>query len=149
MNLEPWHWLAFGVVLIIAEMFVPTFFLLWFGVGAVITSVLAFLLPLSSFWEVMTWLIASIIFIGVWFKFIQPNFKTRTKAGLGAGVIIGEVGMLIKVPTDDVAGVVRFATPKAGASEWVCRCTDNNTLAVGDKVVIANIIGNELLVKKI
>lgn len=146
MNLEPWHWLVFGIVLMTAEMFVPTFFLLWFGVGAVLTATLGFMMPLSFFAMMLLWLGLSILFIVLWFKLIQPKFKNRTKAGLGASVIIGETGLLIKVPSDTQAGMVRFATPKAGSSEWACRSAD--MLAVGDRVQILDIIGNELLIAK-
>lgn len=146
MTLEPWHWLVFGLLLMTAEMFIPTFFMLWFGVGAVLTAVIGFIVPLSPSGSVVIWLMLSLVFIAVWFKFIQPNFKNRTKAGLGASVIIGETGMLVRLPTSTQAGMVRFATPKAGASEWACRSTDS--LTVGDRVVIVDIIGNELLVKR-
>lgn len=144
MTLEPWHWLVFGLILIIAEMFVPTFFLLWFGVGAVLTALVGFVVPLSFVGMVLLWLILSVIFIVVWFKSIQPRFKNRTKAGLGASVIIGETGMIVQAPIGTQAGVVRFATPKAGASEWACR--SQTAVSVGDRVQIVDIIGNELLV---
>lgn len=146
MTVEPWHWLVFGLVLAIAEMFVPTFFLLWFGVGAVLTALIGFVLPLSFTSMMMVWMILSLAFIAVWFKFIQPNFKNRTKAGLGASTIIGETGMIIKPPSDTQTGMVRFTTPKAGASEWACR--SQSPLDVGDRVRIVDIIGNELLVSK-
>lgn len=148
MSLEPWHWLVFGVILITAEMFVPTFFLLWFGVGAVLTALIAFVVPLNFAWAVMVWLILSLVCIGLWFKYIQPKLKNRrTKAGLGASVIVGETGMIVKSPNDINAGVVRFATPKAGASEWACR--SQSPVLVGDRVQIVDIIGNELLVTKV
>lgn len=143
---EAWHWLVFGMVLMTAEMFVPTFFLLWFGAGAVLTALIVFISPIGFFGAVVVWLIFSLIMVGAWFKFIQPHFKNRTKAGLGASVIIGETGMIIHSPSTEQAGMVRFATPKAGASEWACRSSD--VLGVGDKVRIVDIIGNELLVAK-
>lgn len=147
MQLESWHWLVLGVVLIILEMFVPSFFLLWFGAGAIVVAVMTFVMPLSFLGATMVWLTISILCCLAWFKFIQPNFKTRTKAGLGAGVIIGETGMIIKAPTPTQAGVIRFSTPKAGASEWACRSQDDS-LAVGERAVIVDIVGNELLVSK-
>lgn len=147
MSLEPWHWLVFGLVLMTTEMFVPTFFLLWFGVGAVSTALMTFVVPLSFAWAVVLWLILSVAFIVLWFKYIQPKFKSHTKSGLGASVIIGETGMIIKSPSDTQLGVVRFATPKAGASEWACR--SQVSVAVGDRVQIVDIIGNELLVTRL
>lgn len=41
MTIEPWYWLVFGVILAIAEMFVPTFFMLWFGAAAIIVALLS------------------------------------------------------------------------------------------------------------
>lgn len=146
--LQPWHWFVFGVVLIIAEMFLPSFFLLWFGAAAVVVSGVVFVVPMGASGAILLWLVLSAIFCLAWFKWIQPTFKSRTKAGLGAAVIIGEVGMITKSPSGEHAGVVRFSTPKAGASEWVCRSQGDLPLAVGERVEIVNIVGNELLVKR-
>ena len=148
MQVAAWHWLVFGVVLIIAEMFVPTFFLLWFGAAGVVVAGLAWLFGLSFTIAMLTWLVLSVVFCVLWFKLIQPHIKNRTQAGLGAGVIIGEIGMITKAPSADVAGIIRFTTPKAGASEWACRSQDDIALMIGDRVVVLQIMGNELLVTK-
>jgi membrane protein implicated in regulation of membrane protease activity len=36
MDLHPlyWHWLAFGMILIITELFIPSFTVFWFGLAA-------------------------------------------------------------------------------------------------------------------
>ena len=148
MVLQPWHWLVFGVALIVLEMFVPTFFLLWFGTAAVLVALVHWLLPIATITAVVLWLVLSVILCFLWFKFIQPLIKNRTKAGLGAGVIVGEVGMITKPPMAGLPGSVRFNTPMAGASEWACRSQDDTHLMIGDRVVVLNIIGNELLVAK-
>ena len=36
-----WHWLVLGVVLIVAEIFIPSFTILWFGLGALVVGVAA------------------------------------------------------------------------------------------------------------
>lgn len=148
MVIEPWHWFVFGVILCIAEIILPTFFLLWFGAAAIVVSLLSFITPFSLVTTTFIWLIISVVFCVSWFKFIQPRIKTRTKAGLGASAIIGETGILIQAPTANQTGKVRFSTPKAGASEWVCRSLDDLPLEIGDRVSIVNIFGNELLVAK-
>lgn len=82
-----------------------------------------------------------------WFKFIQPKLsQNRTKAGLGASVIIGEMGLVIKAMVGENAGIIRFNTPKAGASEWAYRSSE--PLAVGDNAVVLDVVGNELLIGK-
>ena len=73
MTIEPWYWLVFGVILLIAEMFVPTFFMLWFGAAAIIVALLSWLLGLSVTTSVLLWLVLSVLFCALWFKFIQPR----------------------------------------------------------------------------
>lgn len=143
--IEPWHWLVLGFVLLIIEMFVPTFASLWFGAAAIIVAALVWLLPISVSVQVIIWLVLSAAFLVVWFKFVKPLSVDRTKAGLGGSVIVGETGMIIVSPQPDHAGVVRFSVPIVGAAEWMCRTT-GEVIAVGERVVVTDIIGNELIV---
>lgn len=143
--IEPWHWLVLGFLLLIIEMFVPTFASLWFGAAAIIVAALSWLLPISVSVQIIVWLILSTIFLLAWFKFIKPLSVNRTAAGLGGSVIIGETGMIIVQPQLDRAGMVRFSVPIVGAAEWVCR-TRGEPVAVGDRVVVTDIVGNELIV---
>ena len=143
--LEPWHWLVLGFVLLIIEMFVPTFASLWFGGAAIIVAALSWLLPISVSMQIIIWLVLSAIFLLAWFKFIKPLSVDRTKAGLGGSVIIGVTGMIIVAPQLERAGVVRFSVPIVGAAEWMCR-TSGEQVAVGDRVIVTDIVGNELIV---
>jgi membrane protein implicated in regulation of membrane protease activity len=95
--------------------------------------------------QIVIWLVLSAVFLVVWFKFIKPLSVDRTKAGLGGSVIVGETGMIVLQPQPDRAGVVRFSVPIVGAAEWMCR-TRGEVVAVGDRVVVTDIVGNELIV---
>lgn len=143
--IEPWHWLVLGFLLMIAEMFIPTFASLWFGAAAVIVAALAWLLPISLLWQVLIWLTLSVVFMFAWVKYIKPLSVDRTKAGLGGAVIIGETGMIVDKPLPDKLGRVRFSVPIVGADEWFCRTLDEE-VEVGDRVVVTDISGNELIV---
>ena len=143
--IEPWHWLVLGFVLLIVEMFVPTFASLWFGAAAIIVAALLWLIPIPVSVQIIIWLVLSAIFLVAWFKFIKPLSVDRTKAGLGGSVIIGETGMIIVAPQLERAGVVRFSVPIVGAAEWMCR-TSGEQVAVGDRVIVTDIVGNELIV---
>ncbi|WP_019672091.1 NfeD family protein [Psychrobacter lutiphocae] len=143
--IEPWHWLVLGGVLIIAEMFLTTFATLWFGIAAVIVALLSWLLPLPEFLQVILWLVFSILMVVVWFKYVKPLSVDRTKAGLGGSIIIGETGIITKVPTLDKVGTIRFSVPIVGATEWRCR-TRGEPLELGQRVVVVEVIGNELVV---
>lgn len=143
MQIQPWHWIAFGLVLMIAEMLLPTFFLLWFGASAVVVGVIGYALSLPFAFMVIFWLMLSVAFCVAWFWWIQPLAVNKTKAGLGGVVIIGEVGIIIKTKPDNT-GVIRFSVPKVGASEWICRFSA--PIALGERAKVVQVVGNELLV---
>ena len=143
--IEPWHWLVLGLLLMIAEIFIPTFASLWFGAAAVIVAALSWLLPVPLILQVIIWLVLSVLFMFAWVKYIKPLSVDRTKAGLGGSVIIGETGMIVVKPQAGVLGMVRFNVPIVGADEWPCR-TNDEAVEVGDRVVVTDISGNELIV---
>ena len=142
-----WYWLVFGMLLIIAELFIPSFTIFWFGLGAVLVALSLWLLPDMSFsWQLFIWAIASIVFTLLWFKFFKPLMTDRTKAGISREAVIGESGRVIKVPQERRRGVVRFATPLQGADEWPFIC--EQTVASGDRVFVKDVSGNALIVEK-
>lgn len=146
MIIEPWHWLILGILLMIIELFITSMVSLAVGVAAVVVALLAWLLPIGSFTSVLLWLILSIIFTVLGFKYVKPKLRNRTTAGLGAGAIVGQTGMIIHSPQLSNLGKVRFSVPIFGADEWMCRSQDSLPLAVGERVVVLDVIGNELLV---
>ena len=96
-----WYWLVFGMVLIIAEIFIPSFTIFWFGLGAIIVGGLLFFIPHLSFsWQLFTWAVASCLFTLLWFKFIKPLMSDRTKAGISREAILGESGQVVKIPAE-------------------------------------------------
>ncbi|WP_026471432.1 NfeD family protein [Alkanindiges illinoisensis] len=145
--LQPWHWMVLGLALIIFEIFLPSFTALWFGVAACVVAVLLWIFPrLGTEVQLMSWIILSIGFTVLWFKFLKPLSRDKTKAGLAREAILGQVGIIIAVPLVEHTGVVRFAIPLLGADEW--RCRSQQELAVGDRVTVVEILGNELVVIK-
>jgi membrane protein implicated in regulation of membrane protease activity len=130
MLIEPWHWLILGLVLIILELFLTSFVSLSIGVAAIVVAAFSWLLPFSWFFWLMVWLILSVIFTIIGFKFI-----------------IGETGMIVQSPQADKLGKIRFSVPIFGADEWVCRSYQSAPLAVGDRAIVVDVIGNELLVE--
>jgi membrane protein implicated in regulation of membrane protease activity len=142
-----WYWLVFGMLLMIAELFIPSFTIFWFGLGALIVALILWLLPeLSLSWQLFIWAIASIVFTLLWFTFFKPLMTDRTKAGISREAVIGESGRVIRVPQESRRGVVRFATPLLGDDEWPFIC--EQTVASGDRVFVKDFSGNTLIVEK-
>lgn len=146
MGLQPWHWAVIGMLLMIGELFIPSFAMLWFGVAALVTALLLWVVPMGLLSQVVIWLGLSIVVCILWFRLIQPRIKTRTKAGLGGSVIVGEIGMIVSPVLTNGLGVVRFSVPKVGAAEWACRTLDGRPIEAGTRVIVTAVMGNELIV---
>jgi hypothetical protein len=142
-----WHWLTLGLVLILAEMFIPSFTIFWFGLGALLTGIILWLAPeISLSWQLLSWALASSGFTFLWFKFLRPRMVDRTKAGLSREAVLGESGRVIAAPLAGKRGMVRFATPLLGSDEWPFICEQETE--IGDRVFIKDVSGNTLIVEK-
>ena len=143
-----WHWIVLGIGLMALEILLPSFVALWFGAAAIIVGVLLLLIPsLSIAVQVLLWVVFSILFTWLWFKFMQPLAVDKTKAGLSREAIVGEVGQVLSAPTTDRRGQMRFSVPILGADEWPFISQD--TLRSGDRVRVVDISGNDLIVSKV
>ena len=140
MTLLWWHWIVIGLALIGTELLAPAFYLIWFGLGALIVGLLSALLPLSGTWQVLIWTVASIAMVLLWFRFLKP--KTKTLAGRSDVQIVGEVGLLTRAVAPFERGEVRFQKPIAGSETWPCIA--DTEIAAGTRVRVSALEGNIL-----
>ena len=142
-----WHWVVLGVLLMLSEIMLTTFFVLWFGIAAVLMGGVLFLVPgIDLTWQILLWTILSSILAFFWFKYLKPLSIDKTKAGLSREAIVGEVGQVISVPHDGKRGRLRFPAPILGTDEWLIISQD--VLAEGDRVRVKDVSGNSLIVEK-
>ena len=142
-----WHWLVFGMLLVAGEIFIPSFTILWFGLGALFVGLLMLLTDLNFPSQILIWTISSVFFTVLWFKYFKPKMIDKTSAGITRDAAIGEAGQVIKAPTEHSRGQVRFVTPVLGNDEWDFIC--DSEVALGDRVHIREISGNTLIVVKL
>jgi membrane protein implicated in regulation of membrane protease activity len=144
-----WHWIAFGLLLGILELFVPSFTIIWFGLAAVITGFIMLPWPSMPLWlQLFIWAAASVASTVAWFRYFKPTMVDRTTAGMSKEAVIGETGMIVKpVAGPSEKGVIRFHVPILGAEEWTCIST--GALANGDYARVTGIEGHVLLVEKV
>jgi membrane protein implicated in regulation of membrane protease activity len=138
-----WYWLVFGMVLIIAELFIPSFTIFWFGLGAILVAGVLLMLPdLAISWQLFIWAIASCTLTFLWFKFFKPLMVDRTKAGISREAILGETGQVIRIPEQENRGIVRFTTPLLGADEWpfILDIPSQEVITRDNAVIIANAV---------
>ena len=143
-----WHWIIFGIVLMLSEIFLTVFVILWFGAAAVVVGVLLDITPgIPVTWQILLWTILSTLLAWGWFKYLKPLAIDKTKAGLSREAIVGEKGQVLSAPNGDVRGKMRFPAPVLGADEWLIISQEN--LSVGDRVSVVDFSGNSLIVKKV
>lgn len=142
-----WHWIVFGVLLLLSEIALTTFFIFWFGVAAVLVGLVLFIFPaLSVSWQILIWTVLSSVLAFAWFKYLKPLSIDRTKAGLSREAIVGEVGQVIQAPHEDRRGRLRFPAPVLGTDEWDIIASPD--IAVGDRVRVVDVSGNSLIVER-
>jgi membrane protein implicated in regulation of membrane protease activity len=136
-----WVWLIGGVVLLIAEIVAPGFFLVFIGAAAIATGFAALLLPLSVPLQLAIFAVLAILAARVGGRHAysmkydyspDPFLNDRTKRLLGRVVIVTQ-------PVDSNGGRVRV-----GDSEWSAR---GGPAQPGERVRIVDIEGNCLKVE--
>lgn len=141
-----WHWLVLGMVLILAEIFVPSFTIFWVGLAGLVVGILTWIGLVSDLtYQVLIWTVFSVVFMVAWFKWIKPLSKDKTLAGLSRDAVLGKVATVIEAPVEGKSrGVLRFSTPVLGADEWPFFCAE--AIRVGDQVIVREIEGNAMVV---
>ena len=145
MNPEWWHWIVGGIVLVLAELVIPSFFIVWFGLGALLTGLLTLAFDLSVTAQLATWTLASLAMAGLWFRVFKQSF-VKTRVGTADGEVIGEIGLLVSAVAPFERGKVRFQRPVLGSEEWVCLA--DAPIAAGERVKVVAVEGSFLKVSK-
>lgn len=143
-NIEYWHWLVLGLVLVIVEMLAPTAILLWFGLAAGIIGALMLLLP-DMVWQVQIVLfsIFSISTLFAWKAYVKkhPAQEDATYATLNkrGDDLIGRTFTL----EEDV--VNNYAKISVDDTMWKIRCDQD--VATGERVKVIRVDGTVLIVE--
>jgi membrane protein implicated in regulation of membrane protease activity len=146
MNPEWWTWVVGGIALILAELATPSFFIVWFGLGAILVGLLMLALPdLSLTAQLAVWTVASLAMVVLWFRVFKRSFY-RTRIGTADGGVIGEIGVLVSAVAPFERGKVRFQRPLLGSEEWVCLA--DAAIAAGERVRVVAVEGSYLKVGK-
>jgi len=139
-----WHWVVFGLVLIVSEIVMPLFVIIWFGLSAIVVGLvdLAFNTSFSS--ELTLWMVLSLVLLFIWFTFIKD--KNTTSSGQ-SDFKLDTKGVVIKAIPHGERGKVRFEAPVLGSSEW--HATSDATLKEGTVIHIEEINGQLIKVAKL
>jgi inner membrane protein len=147
MDFQWWHWIVLGFALVIAELAVPAFFIIWFGLGALLVGLALLVLPdIGLTAQVAMWVVASLGMVVAWFRIFRRD-DHKTRIGQSDGDTIGEIGLMAKAAAPFERGRVRFQKPLLGSEEW--ECVVDEAIAAGERVRVVSVEGSFLKVQKV
>lgn len=147
MQPEWWHWAVLGIGLIIAELAVPAFFIFWFGLGALLVSIVLLVAPaLGLTAQLLVWTLASAAMVVAWFRIFRPE-RHKTKIGMADANLVGEIGLLLRAVEPFGKGQVRFQKPLLGSETWACIADE--AIGAGERVKVLSVEGSFLKVGKL
>ena len=145
MEFELWHiWLIIALILFIMEIFIPSFVLFNFGIGAVVGSMAAGL-NLSLEWQIVLFSVATLMS----FFLIRPvmkkyaykrsdGFKTNLDAMIGRQAKVNE-----EIDNENNRGRISL-----DGDIWQARSLNNEIIPTGTTVEIVQLKSIVLIVKK-
>ena len=141
-NIEPgWLWAIGGVLLLIAEVLAPGFFLLFVGAAAIATGVFTLLFDLSLAPQLILFALYSALAVMLGKRFYaQPDTPDQQMLNNPSQRMIGR-SLVVVDPVDEHGGRVRV-----NDGEWSAR---GGPAAAGERVVVTGVEGNCLMVEPV
>lgn len=137
-----WHWWILAAALIVLEMIVPGVFMLWLGIAAGVTGLVAFVAP-GIIWQVQGLIFAVLSVASVWawrsYQRRHPTESDRPMLNLRAQQYIGR-RLVLDQPIVNGRGNARV-----GDSSWRVEGPD---LPAGTPVVVTGVDGTLLKVER-
>ncbi|MEO0883193.1 MAG: NfeD family protein [Pseudomonadota bacterium] len=145
-QLEAWHWIALGLVLIGIEVAAGTFDLLFVGIAAFATALFTAVAPgsLADWQGQMFFFAGTAIALIVLSRTVFADMRKQThdKPGLNQRMV-GMIGSRGVVTQPFAAGAGRV---KIGDTEWSAETSDGSNVDAGTAIVVE---GTELTVLKV
>ena len=139
-----WHWIVFGIILLIVDMSIGTFFILGLGVAAVMVGIIDVTIGTSFNVELTIWIVLSILAIAAWFKwFREPPITDSGQSNYR----LDTLGIVIEEIQPHSRGKVTFDTPVLGNTSW--HATAKVDISKDTRVEIVQVNGQLIEVKPI
>lgn len=137
-----WAWLAIGLFLAAAEMAVPGVFLIWLAGAAIVTGVLAWLVPLGLPLEIVIFGVLAIVSVFLGRRYLRDNpvREADPKMNRRGARLAGEIATVTQA-IEAGSGRVHY-----GDSEWLAKGAD---APAGARVRITGSDGAVLLVEPV
>ncbi|MES2494013.1 MAG: NfeD family protein [Pseudomonadota bacterium] len=141
MGVDPrWAWLAVGVTLAAAEIAVPGFFLIWLAGAAVLTGVVAWIVPVGLPWQVALFVALAFAMVLAARRWVGAGTVTPADPLMNdrGGRLVGEIVEVTQAIADGHGRV------RQGDGEWMVRGPDS---PAGSRVRVIGHDGAVLIVE--
>ena len=136
-------WIILGLILCAAEIFIPSFFIFWFGIGAFAAAGASFFVGLT-FQIVIFIAVATVLLMFTRPIVMKTLLKKSSTRKINIDEIVGKRAMVVeRVNPIEGKGMV-----KINGELWRALTEDNSVVNVGDYVTILKVEGTLLKVKK-
>ena len=140
--LTPWHWLTAAVILIVFEMMMGTYFLLWVGFAAAATALFQWVFAINWQVQIIMFFLLSLISIMGWYHYAKrnpqedplPNLNRRGHQHIGR--------------TFNLSRAIVNGTGKINVNDSTWK-VEGEDLPEGAKVKVVAITGTILKVEKV
>ena len=132
-------WIIIGLGLLILETIIPGVFIMWFGIGALITSLLTGLFP-DITQQLFLFVVISLSLLVIYVKFFKNKMEIeeeKEQQNNTSDYLVNKTGV-----------VVSSKRVKVGDTEWII-ANQSIDFKEGEKVIIKEVIGSSLKLERI
>jgi membrane protein implicated in regulation of membrane protease activity len=138
-----YHWMILGLGLGLLELMITSFYVIWFGLGALLVGLVMLVVPMGLTAQIVLWTVTSIAMTVLWIKVFRQSDKTHVGQ---ADAALGEFGVMAHAVEPMGRGEVRFQKPVMGSDTWPCIADE--AIAAGQRVRVVAVDGQLLHVGK-
>jgi membrane protein implicated in regulation of membrane protease activity len=141
-----WHWVVLGIVLVAAEIVIPSFIVIWFGVAALAVGATVYLFAPAFDIQLYLWSGLSVLLLLAYWKYFKKA-EPEVPVGQSEGEYAGIEGKVLEV-LGEGRYRARFELPVLGDRVWIVETENGESLEEGDPILVSHVYGQILKVKK-
>lgn len=139
-------WLILGFVLLIGEILLPGIFLLWWGLGAIISGLVLWIIPTLSFTAIgIFYAVLSLLLSLLWWRYQHRKDQqddAHSVLNQRDHSLIGNIGLVQEFHSNGIG------RGKFGDTTWRIMSQNAEPLHVNDKIEVVQVQGITLYVRK-
>lgn len=145
LNMTHLHWLVLGLVLIGLEVLVPSTFLLWPGLSALVVAAISLVLPIGPMTEFFLFAVLAVATSIVWQRRLANRGETSDKPELNRRALqyIGRKAVLREGLIDGTGYITLDDT------RWRVRTEEGGNIAEGRRVEVLGVEGVTFTVREV